>query len=195
MDPINLLTGIVLFLSLSANFSGARKAFKKNISGVAERPKTFLQKTPLNISALLLLLILLGVFNVGTISSSFAEEYGVIRIIGLIMFGFFGWLQVLSYKSFGDSYSQEIVILKKHTLVTEGLYKIVRHPQYLCQVLSDIGAGLALMSYLVLPVALFIELPLFIMRALFEEKLLVKHFGEKFEQYKKSSGFFIPFIG
>jgi len=33
------------------------------------------------------------------------------------------------------------------------------------------------------------------MRASVEDKLLYKHFAEKFSDYKKKSGFMIPFIG
>jgi protein-S-isoprenylcysteine O-methyltransferase Ste14 len=58
-----------------------------------------------------------------------------------------------------------------------------------------LGAGLALLSYLVVPVVILIELPLFIMRAALEDKLLKKHFGDEYSTYKKRSGFMIPFVG
>ena len=95
----------------------------------------------------------------------------------------------------GENYSQEVVVTKKQALVTKGPYKTMRHPQYIFQLLSDIGAGIALMSYLVVPVVLLVQLPLFIMRAALEEKLLIKRFGDEYKNYKKRTGFIIPFIG
>jgi len=60
---------------------------------------------------------------------------------------------------------------------------------------GDFGAAVALLSYIALPLILFVELPLLIMRASLEDKMLAKHFGDEFMRYKKNSGFMIPFIG
>ena len=87
------------------------------------------------------------------------------------------------------------MILKGHKLKTEGWYRSVRHPQYLFQLIADIGAGLALASWLVIPVVLLAELPALVMRARLEEKILQNHFGSEYTAYRKKSGFFIPFIG
>jgi protein-S-isoprenylcysteine O-methyltransferase Ste14 len=195
MDPINLLTAIILFISMTANWSGARKGLKTSITKVIDKPDTFLQKTPPNISAILLIIIIVGIFGVGTLSNQNELWIQIVRIIGLGMFAIFSWAQVISYKSLGNSYAPDIVILKDHKLYTKGIYKFIRHPQYISQVLSDLGAGLAIMSYLVVPVVLLIELPLFMMRAFVEEKLMEKHFKNEYVEYKKRSGFVIPFIG
>lgn len=193
MDPINLITAIILFISISANWSGAKKGLKTSITKVIEKPDTFLQKIPPNISALILILIIIGIFGIGTLQLE--NESSVIRIIGLGLFALFSGLQVTAYRSLGNSYAPDIVILKDHKLHTKGVYRFVRHPQYLGQILSDLGAGIALLSYLVVPLVLFVELPLFLMRAVMEEKLLEKHFKEDFLAYKKKSGFIFPFIG
>ncbi len=195
MDSINLLIAVNLFVSMSANYSGAKKGLKTSITKVVEKPATFLQKVPPNIAALVLILTILSIFKIGSLSDNFEIQFENIRIAGLIMFLIFSWLQVWAYKSLGKNYAQDIVILKEHQLQTTGIYKFIRHPQYISQVLSDLGAGLALLSFTVVPIVILIELPLFIMRASVEDKLLQKYFGEKFTAYKKQSGFIIPFIG
>lgn len=195
MDPINLLTAINLFVSMTANWGGARKGFKTSITKVIERPKTFLQKIPPNIAVFVLVLIILGIFQIGTLSGNYETQLSTLRLVGLLMFVLFSWTQVWAYKSLGNSYAQDLVILKDHKLHTNGLYKIIRHPQYVSQVLCDLGAGIAVMSYIVVPVVILIELPLFLLRAIIEEKLLARHFKEEFVNYKKKSGFVIPFIG
>lgn len=194
-NAINILVAINLLVSMSANLSGARKGLKTSITKVVERPVSFLQKFPPNIAALVLIFIIISIFNVGTLTNENGSRFFVLRITGLIMFIIFSWLQVLAYKSLGSSYAQDVVIMKEHELVTDGIYKFIRHPQYLFQLLSDLGAGLALLSYLIVPIVTLIELPLFIMRALLEDKLLQKHFGDEYYAYKKRSGFMIPFIG
>src|SRR3989339_935487 len=194
-NAINILVALNLLVSMSANYSGAKKGLKTSITKVVERPATFLQKVPPNIAALVLVLTILSIFKIGSLTDNFETRFENIRIAGLIIFLIFSWLQVWAYKSLGKNYAQDIVILKEHQLHTNGIYKFIRHPQYISQILSDLGAGLALLSFLVVPLVLIVEIPLFIMRAAVEEKMLRKHFGESFVNYKKHSGFMIPFIG
>jgi protein-S-isoprenylcysteine O-methyltransferase Ste14 len=94
----------------------------------------------------------------------------------------------------GENYAQEILIFKDHRLIEKGPFGIVRHPQYISQILLDLGAGIATLSYILIPLAL-IELPLLILRAALEEKLLAKNFKDTFDSYKKKTGFMIPFVG
>ena len=195
MDPINLLLGINLFVSMSANLSGAKKGLKTSITKVADRPQTYLQKTPPNIAVFVLLLVILAVFKIGTLPEEYELKFIMLRLIGLVMYVIFSWTQVVAYRSLGKDYAQEIVVLKQHELHTGGFYKYIRHPQYLSQILSDLGAGIALLGYIIIPVVLLIEFPLFILRAAAEDKLLEKHFNKEYKEYKKKTGFMIPFIG
>ncbi len=195
MDPINLLVGLNLFVSMSANLTAAKKGLRTKFTGAKEKPITYLQKIPPNVAALVLVLLILGVFKIFTLSSEYEEQFFNVRVIGLVVFLIFSWVQVYAFKSLGENYSQDIVIFKNHELYKGGLYKFIRHPQYLSQILSDLGAAVALLSYVALPVVVLIEVPLFVLRALYEDKLLEKHFGDEFKTYKKKTGFMIPFIG
>jgi len=193
MDAINIISGVALIFSLYANSAATKGGLKGAVTKSEMKPKTYLQKIPLNISALILVLQILGLFQIGTLV--LGDDLLTIRIIGLFVFILFSWLQVQSFKNLKENYSQEIVIKKNHNLVTNGFHKAIRHPQYLSQVISDLGLGIAICSYLVIPLVLFIELPLFILRAKKEEELLKSYFGDKFSEYKKRSSFMIPFIG
>ncbi len=195
MEIINILVGMALILSMGANMQGAKKGLKTALTRVVEKPNTYLQTIPTTVSAIVFILIVLGIFYVGSFNEKILADFLYLRIAGLIIFAFFSWLQVFSYKSLKENYSQDIVIQKNHSLITTGIYRSIRHPQYLSQILSDLGAGIALMNFIVIPVVLLFELPLFFLRAKKEDALLKKYFGEEFSDYEKRSGFFIPFIG
>ena len=195
MDPINIIVAVNLFVSMSANLSAAKKGMKSKLSNVVERPNTYLQKYPPNIAALVLILTILGIFNIGVLSEGFKEQFVVYRVIGLLLFIIFSWIQVYSFRSLGKYYSQDILIFKDHQLINKGFYKIIRHPQYFSQILSDLGVGIALMGYIIIPIVLILEIPLFILRAKAEDNLLKKHFGEAFQEYKNKSGFLLPYVG
>jgi protein-S-isoprenylcysteine O-methyltransferase Ste14 len=192
MDPINIIVLINVVATFGANVTGAKSGLKSTVAEIKEKPKTFLQKFPPVVSTLSLIALILAAFQIGTLE--YIEEYNIIRYIGLALYLIFSWFQVWSFKSLGDNYSQDIMIKKKHELVTKGPFRVLRHPQYLCQILVDIGGAMATLSYVLTGFAL-IEIPIYIMRASVEDKLLAKHFGDQFAQYKKKSGFFFPFIG
>lgn len=192
MDPINIFVALNLLATFGANMSGAKKGLKEKITVHKDKPQSYLQKFPLILSAAAIIGIILGVFQIGTLK--YTGEYETARLIGLAFYIAFSWLQVWAFKSLGDSYSQEVLILKNHSLVTSGPFKVIRHPQYLAQILMDIGGGVATLSYIVIIIAI-IEIPFLILRAILEERLLAKHFKERFSAYKSNSGFMFPYIG
>jgi protein-S-isoprenylcysteine O-methyltransferase Ste14 len=193
MDPINIIILLNIIATFGANLTGAKKGLKSTVTPVKERPKTYLQKLPLALATVTLVVLILSVFQVGTLGYSENMHLNNYRITGLIIYLLFSWIQIWSYKSIGENYSQDVVIFKDHKLADKGPFKMIRHPQYLSQILVDLGGGFATLSYILIPIAI-IQIPILIMRASFEEKLLSKHFKEEFEQYKKSRGFMIPFI-
>lgn len=191
MDPINIIIGLNIIASFGANVAGAKKGFKSSVIAVKERPVTYLQKLPLILSTITLVALILGVFQVGTIG--YSDEYFSLRITGLLVYIVFSWVQIAAYKSLGENYSQEILVLKNHSLIKSGVFKFIRHPQYISQIFLDIGGGLATLSFLVLPVAL-IQIPFIVMRASMEDRLMEKYFKDEFKEYRKKSGFMIPFL-
>ncbi|HEY7750802.1 MAG TPA: isoprenylcysteine carboxylmethyltransferase family protein [Ignavibacteriaceae bacterium] len=192
MDPINIIILMNIAATFGANISGAKKGLKSKVAAIREKPKSFLQKFPLVLSTTTLIVLILGTFQIGTLE--YLKEHNAIRLIGLPVYLIFSWVQVWSFKALGDSYSQDIVIKKDHKLVSSGPFRFIRHPQYFSQILINIGGTAATLSF-VLGALTLIEIPVYIMRALMEDKLLSKHFKEEFSAYKKKSGFMIPFIG
>lgn len=192
MDPINIIILMNIAATFGANISGAKKGLKSKVAAIKEKPKSFLQKFPLVLSTATLIVLILGTFQIGTLE--YLKEHNAIRLIGLPVYIIFSWIQVWSFKSLGDNYSQDVVIKKDHKLVTSGPFRFIRHPQYFSQILINIGGTAATLSFVLGALAL-IEIPVYIMRAIMEDKLLSKHFKEEFSSYKKKSGFMIPFIG
>jgi protein-S-isoprenylcysteine O-methyltransferase Ste14 len=128
MDPLNIIVLLNIVATFGANVTGAKRGLKSTVSEIKEKPKTFLQKFPPVLSTLSLLALIIAAFQIGTLE--YIKEYNIIRYIGLAVYLVFSWIQVWSFKTLGDNYSQDIMIKKKHELVTKGPFKIIRHPQY-----------------------------------------------------------------
>jgi protein-S-isoprenylcysteine O-methyltransferase Ste14 len=96
--------------------------------------------------------------------------------------------------------------MKKEGLVTSGLYRLIRHPQYLGMTLSTLGLtswsvwvlqntfGIGFLSPLQTMGVWFIELAAYIVLASIEEMFLFKNFGECFENYRTQVPFMIPLV-
>jgi protein-S-isoprenylcysteine O-methyltransferase Ste14 len=77
-------------------------------------------------------------------------------------------------------------------LVTHGIYRIIRHPMYIAQLLV-VGALVAeYFSFLRLAVLLILTVNL-ILKLNFEEARLVRHF-EGYETYRQSTWRLIPYL-
>jgi len=192
MDPINIIVGLNIIATFGANVSGAKKGFRDKIGAAKEKPNTYLQKFPVILSTLTLIGLILAVFQLGTLE--YITEYNSIRYIGLLVYLIFSWVQIWAFKTLGENYSQDILIKKNQRLVTKGPFRIIRHPQYMSQILLDLGGAAATLSYIVAPIAV-IQISFILLRASVEDKLMAKHFGNEFSSYKKKSGFVLPFIG
>lgn len=195
MDPINILVGINLLATFGANTGGAKKALRTTLTNVKEKPKTYLQNVPPNLAVFILVLIIISIFGVGTLDYDKYTGLWSVRITAMVLYIIFSWFQIWAYKSLGDFYSNGIVLMKNHQLITKGPYRFIRHPLYLAQMIADLSASVALLSYIAFPVVLLIEIPILITRALYEDKFLANAFREKFAEYKKRSGLLLPFIG
>ncbi len=192
MDPINIIIGLNIIATFGANVGAAKKGVKDKIGVFKDKPKTYLQSLPIVLSTLTLIVLIVSLFQVGTLE--YKSEFQTIRIIGLAFYLVFSWMQIWATKVLGENYTQDIAIRKQHSLVTTGPFKFIRHPQYLSQFLMDLGGAAATLSFVLGPLAL-LEIPFLFLRASLEDKLLDKHFGESFKNYKQKSGMLFPFIG
>lgn len=91
----------------------------------------------------------------------------------------------------GKNWANQIKIYSKHTLVTTGVYGIVRHPLYASLIWMFYAASLVYFSWVAALANTLIFIPFMYMRAKQEEKLLLKQF-KNYKDYQKSVGMFFP---
>jgi protein-S-isoprenylcysteine O-methyltransferase Ste14 len=83
---------------------------------------------------------------------------------------------------------------RKAELITDGIYSRIRHPLYLATIL--VFSALALVYPF--PVVIVFSLSLIgytMIGAYFEERKLLKHYGDEYIEYMKTAGFILPRIG
>jgi protein-S-isoprenylcysteine O-methyltransferase Ste14 len=112
-------------------------------------------------------------------------DWSTEKVIGAVLVGISFPLFVLARWQLGSSFS---VKAKASRLVTTGLYSRIRNPIYLFGGLFIVGLSLFLSPWGPLVVALVI-VPMQVMRARREERVLAEAFGEEYERYKSKTWF------
>jgi protein-S-isoprenylcysteine O-methyltransferase Ste14 len=114
-----------------------------------------------------------------------------IRWLGVVLFAAGGALRIWPVFVLGHRFSGLVAIQPGHTLVTTGLYGVVRHPSYLGLLVNSLGWALAFRSGVgVLLTALLI--PPLVARIRAEEKLLRSQFGDEYAVYRRRTSRLIP---
>lgn len=90
------------------------------------------------------------------------------------------------------NWSPTLEIFDKHSLVTTGIYKTIRHPMYASQWLWVIAQILLLQNWLAGPIDLLFFIPFYILRVRAEERMMIDTFGDPYRQYMKRVGAVIP---
>ena len=116
-----------------------------------------------------------------------------IRWLGVVLFATGGALRIWPVFVLGQRFSGLVAIQPGHTLVTSGVYGVIRHPSYLGLLINSLGWSLAFRSGVgVLLTVLLI--PALLSRISAEENLLRAQFGEEYKAYCSHTSRLIPGI-
>ena len=118
--------------------------------------------------------------------------YGI--FLGLLLFlsGFvLRWISVVNLK---EQFTVRVAISDNHKLITNGIFKYLRHPSYAGMILYYLGLGLLMHNFLSLIILLVFSLVPIVIRINHEETVLTGHFGNEYIEYKSSSWKLIPYL-
>jgi protein-S-isoprenylcysteine O-methyltransferase Ste14 len=120
-------------------------------------------------------------------NSSFQYAGVIVIFIGII-------IRLFAVFTLGQFFTVDVTIRQDHKLKKDGLYKYLRHPSYFASLVSFTGLGWTLNNWLSLLLIVVAILIVFISRIKIEERLLIKHFGSEYIEYKKTTNGLIPLI-
>lgn len=93
----------------------------------------------------------------------------------------------------GRIFSEAVRILPGHKLITNGPYRIIRHPIYLGEILYGLSIPMMLSSLYGFVIMLAL-IPMLLHRIGIEEKILVSRFGQEYVEYAHNTKKIIPHI-
>jgi protein-S-isoprenylcysteine O-methyltransferase Ste14 len=104
------------------------------------------------------------------------------------------WLFWRSHADLGQNWSVSLELREGHQLVTQGVYRPIRHPMYASIWLWAIAQGMLLENWLAGWSVVPVFAAMYFLRTPREEKLMCEFFGEEYRQYMQRTGRLLPRI-
>ena len=110
-----------------------------------------------------------------------------LSVVGLV-------IRIAAILTLKQHFTYTVTKIEDHELIDTGLYRIIRHPGYLGQVIIFIGAATALSNWLSI---VFMVIPVlcgYLYRIRVEEKFMIRQLGTNYVEYQKKTKRLIPWI-
>ena len=115
--------------------------------------------------------------------------------IGVVLFALAAVILHLTHQALGRSWTPTLGLREDHELVTDGIFKYIRHPMYAAHLLWAIAQPLILNNWIAGFSFIIPQILQYWLRIGQEEEMMLKQFGESYREYMGTTGRFLPKIG
>ena len=115
--------------------------------------------------------------------------------VGAAIFTVAVWLFWRSHADLGCNWSPSLQLREGHELVTEGVYRSIRHPMYASMWLWGVAQALLLQNWVAGWAGLVSFLPLYLLRVPREERMMLDEFGGEYRAYMDRTDRVVPRLG
>ena len=149
----------------------------------------FIQVVAVIYLVVLLLTALLNQFQIGIV-----EPHLVFTAIGVVLMAAGVVIRVVAMRTLGKFFTRTLQIREGHHVVSDGIYRRVRHPGYLGDILLFVGSGVATSNVITTVLILGMFLTAYVRRIAAEERMLTDQLGKEYSDYKARTWKLIPFV-
>ena len=123
--------------------------------------------------------------------AEYAPRLGLL-VVGVTFFVIGLWLFYRSHADLGTNWSLTLEIREQHRLITQGVYRRIRHPMSSALILYSVGQALVIPNWVAGPSNLILLAILFALRVRPEEKMMVDEFGDEYNAYTARTKRLVP---
>jgi protein-S-isoprenylcysteine O-methyltransferase Ste14 len=121
-------------------------------------------------------------------------QWNILFLIGSIVVLSGLIIRVTSIIKLKQHFTYTVVKLENHELIETGLYKSIRHPGYLGQLIIFLGTSICLSNWASMIIMIILVLVGYLNRINVEEKFMSKELGQKYVDYQTRTKRLIPMI-
>lgn len=182
-----LIIGFSIIYGLFEIFMSRRQKGKREISKSGDKGSIWL--LTISISTGYWLSFIIASTKIGRIYhwNTFFIIGSIVVIIGLI-------IRIASILTLRQQFTYTVTKIEDHELIVTGLYKWLRHPGYLGQLIIFLGISTCLSNWLSILLMIIPVLFGYLRRINVEEKFMAEQMGQKYSDYQKRTKKLIPMI-
>lgn len=133
-------------------------------------------------------------FGIGTTKIGRIYHWDTFFLIGAILVILGLIIRINSILTLKQHFTYTVTKIENHELIETGLYKNIRHPGYLGQMIIFIGIATSLSNWLSVLLMIIPVLVGYIYRIKVEERFMISQLGQKYIDYKNRTKRLIPMI-
>jgi protein-S-isoprenylcysteine O-methyltransferase Ste14 len=133
-------------------------------------------------------------FSIGATRIGRMSHWDAFFAIGMALFVIGLMIRIHSLLTLKQYFTYSVAQTEDHKLIETGLYKIIRHPGYLGQLMIFAGLSISLSNWLSV---LLMMIPVsigYLYRIKVEERFMIEQMGENYLNYQKRTKRLIPMI-
>lgn len=146
---------------------------------------------------LLYVLITIGYllsFFIGSTRIGRIYKWDMFFVIGIIIIATGLFIRIKAILTLNKYFTYTVSNIYNHKLIETGLYKTIRHPGYLGQLIIFIGISISMSNWLSIISMIIPVLTGYLYRIKVEEKFMAEQLGEIYLNYKKRTKKLLPMI-
>ncbi|MDR2884111.1 MAG: hypothetical protein LBV09_03285, partial [Deferribacteraceae bacterium] len=120
-------------------------------------------------------------------------EIGAIRTAGVAIFAISISLMIFSAIKLGNLFSKSINVQREHRLITDGIFRFLRHPWDVGVILFGFGISLCFLSIIAFILSIGLAIT-YLWRIREEEAFMEAEFGDDWREYKGRTKKMVPFL-
>jgi len=117
---------------------------------------------------------------------------GWLSWIGVVLFAAAAVLLWLTHHAMGRNWTPTLGFREDHALVTDGIFKYIRHPMYAAHLLWALAQPLILTNWIAGFCFIIPQILMYWLRVGSEEQMMLEHFGEEYRSYMTKTGRLLP---
>jgi protein-S-isoprenylcysteine O-methyltransferase Ste14 len=133
-------------------------------------------------------------FSIGATKIGRIYYWGTFFAIGmtLVVIGFV--IRIYSILTLNQYFTYSVAKVENHKIIETGLYKFIRHPGYLGQLIIFIGISTSISNWLSILVMMIPVTLGYLHRIKVEERFMIEQMGENYLNYQKRTKRLIPMV-
>ncbi|HEY5122634.1 MAG TPA: isoprenylcysteine carboxylmethyltransferase family protein [Ignavibacteria bacterium] len=182
-----IIIGFSILYGLFENLMNLRQRSKGNVTNSGDKGSLWLLYISISVGYFLS-------FSIGATKTGRIYHWDTFFVIGFVLIAIGLIIRILSILTLKQYFIYSVAKVENHKLVETGLYKRIRHPGYLGQLIIFLGISISLSNWLSIVLMMIPITSGYLYRIVTEEKFMIEQMGENYLNYKHRTKRLIPMI-